>query len=151
MKIKLALGVVATLTIAATSMAAEPSPTVAQVHASPLSGFQGEWASRFCSKNHFWVVEGATVKMLKRDPAAPAGDYHNRHAEGATIMILGTVFDVSDRGIRLNMQSIDPNTGRATKTLTALTLYWSDPDTKKLPYYGFNDMIRPDKKLKLCK
>jgi hypothetical protein len=142
----------ATTTIATAAEITPASPAVARLHADPIAGFQGEWASRFCDKEHRWMVEGRDVKMYKRDPKKPPTDYDNRHAEGSVIYTIREEYDRSDRGVRMKAGFTDPVSGRVSEgQFLAMTLYWNDPANKKGEYFGFNDMIRPAEHARQCK
>lgn len=128
-----------------------PYPSVAKAHADPVAAFQGEWVSRMCNEDHRWLVEGRNVKMYKHDPNRPATDYNNRHAEGSVMYIIRDEFDRNDRGIRMNGDAVDPKSGRVGEgSKLALTIYWTDFPNLKGEYFGFNDMVRPEKKAKMC-
>ena len=137
----------------APALSQSATPSIADLHADPIAAIQGEWVTRFCSKDFRWLVEGRTVKMYKHDAKQGPTAYDNRYAEGAVIRELTEEYDRSDRGIRFKTTSVQPDGYRSAPgkgDIIAVTLYWNDPDTKKSPYLSLGEMLRTADKAKQC-
>lgn len=135
----------AALLISMPLRAEAPIPSIAEIHANPISAFQGVWESRFCGKDYQWKVEGRTVRLHRRESSDDPSI--NRYAVGDPVILLEGPWDQSDSGVRLYASFVDPGNGYQSKgNAAALTSYINNGIT----YLSFNEMIRIEEKRRQC-